>query len=152
MATTLMTGGFPSEARQTLERGIAAGVFQGDNLARAQSDLQRARTGADADRKELPGADAALAAAKTGNEMVAIGKLFFSVGDYAKAADAVRKGLAKGGVADADDANLVLGIALARSGKAADAMTAFSAVRDPKSAEIASLWKLYIDTTAAAAG
>jgi tetratricopeptide (TPR) repeat protein len=151
MATTLMTGGFPTEARQTLERGIAAGVFQGDHLARAQSDLQRARSGADADRKELPGADAALAAAKTGNEMVAMGKLFFSVGDYAKAADAVRKGLAKGGVADTDDANLLLGIALARSGKAADATAAFSAVRDPKSAEVASLWKLYVDTTAAAA-
>ena len=151
MATTLMTGGYPSEAKQTLERGIAAGAFKGDNLARAQSDLQRARSGADADRKELPGADAALAAAKSGNEMVAMGKLFFSVGDYAKAADAVRKGLAKGGVADTDDANLLLGIALARSGKAADATAAFSAVRDPKSAEIASLWKLYIDSTAAAA-
>jgi len=148
IATTLMTGGFPSEAKQMLERGIAAGAFKGDNLARAQSDLQRARSGADADAKELPGADAALAAAKSGNEMVAMGKLFFSVGDYAKAADAFRKGLAKGGLTDTDDANLLLGMALARGGKGADATAALSAVKDPKSAEIAGLWKLYVDTQA----
>ena len=42
------------------------------------------------------------AAAKTGTQMVAIGKLYFSAGDYANAVDAIQKGLAKGGVADAD--------------------------------------------------
>jgi TolA-binding protein len=80
--------------------------------------------------------------------MVAMGKLFFSVGDYAKAADAFRKGLAKGGLTDTDDANLLLGMALARGGKGADATAALSAVKDPKSAEIAGLWKLYVDTQA----
>jgi hypothetical protein len=39
--------------------------------------------------------------------MVAIGKLYFSAGDYANAVDAIQKGLAKGGVADADDANML---------------------------------------------
>ena len=148
MASGLMTGGFPTEAKKVLERGLAAGAFQGDAQTRAQSDLQRARSGADADAKELPGADAALAAAKSGNEMVAMGKLFFSVGDYAKAADAFRKGLAKGGLTDTDDANLLLGMALARGGKGADATAALGAVRDPKSAEIAGLWKLYVETQA----
>jgi tetratricopeptide (TPR) repeat protein len=150
MVTTLMTGGFPTEAKQILERGLAANVFTGDSLTRAQADLQRARVGADADRKELPGADAALAAAKTGNEMIAMGKLFFSVGDYAKAADAFRKGLAaglgpKGG--DVDDANALLGIALVRSGKSGEAVEAFDKVGDPKLAEVTRLWKLYIETS-----
>ena len=49
MASGLMTGGFPTEAKKVLERGLAAGAFQGDAQARAQSDLQRARSGADAD-------------------------------------------------------------------------------------------------------
>jgi TolA-binding protein len=151
MASGLMTGGFPTEAMKVLERGLAAGAFQGEAQARAQSDLQRARSGAEADRKELPGADAALAGAKSGNEMVAMGKLFFSVGDYAKAADAFRKGLAKGGLTDTDDASLLLGMALARGGKGADASAALGAVKDPKSAEIAGLWKLYVDTTQASA-
>lgn len=148
MATTLMTGGFPTEAKQVLERGLAAGVFKGDAQSRAQADLTRARSGADADRKELPGADAALAAAKSANEMVAMGKLFFSVGEYAKAADAFRKGLAKGGVSDADDANALLGIALARSGKGAEAIEAFGRIRDPKLGEVAKLWRLFIETKA----
>jgi tetratricopeptide (TPR) repeat protein len=146
MGTTLMTGGFPTEAKHVLERGLAANVFKGDMLTRAQGDLTRAKAAAEADRKELPGADAALAAAKTGNEMVAMGKLFFSVGEYAKAADAFRKGLAKGGVTDADDANALLGIALSRADKGAEAIEAFGKIRDPKLGEVAKLWKLYIET------
>lgn len=146
MAATLMAGGFPTEAKGVLEKGVAAGVFQGDSKTRAEQDLQRARSGAEADRKELPGADAALASAKTGNEMVAMGKLYFSVGQYDKAADAFRKGLAKGGLSDTDDANALLGIALVREGQYADAVAAFDAVRDPKLAEVARLWKLHVDT------
>jgi Tfp pilus assembly protein PilF len=148
-ASTLMTGGFPSEAKQLLEQGVAAGVFQGEPLARAQADLARAKSAADADRKELPGADQALAAAKTGNEMVAMGKLFFSVGEYGKAADAIQKGLAKGGVADVDDANMLAGIALSRAGKSAEALAAFDAVKDAKLAEVARLWKLHVETSGA---
>jgi Tfp pilus assembly protein PilF len=151
MATTLMTGGFPNEARTILERGIAANAFKGDALTRAQGDLQRARAGADADRKDLPGADAALAAAKSGNEMVALGKLFFSSAEYAKAADAFGKGLAKGGVTDVDDANALLGIALHRSDKSAEAIEAFGRIKDPKLGEIARLWKLHIESSNQAA-
>jgi hypothetical protein len=151
-ASTLMTGGFPSEAKQLLEQGVAAGVFQGEPLARAQADLARAKSGADADRKELPGADQALAAAKLGNEMVAMGKLFFSVGEYGKAADAIQKGLAKGGVADVDDAHMLAGIAHSRAGKSAEALAAFDAVKDAKLAEVARLWKLHVETTGAPAG
>lgn len=150
-AATLMTGGFPTEARQLLEQGVSAGVFQGESLARAQADLTRARSGADSDRKELPGADQAVAAAKTGNEIVAMGKLFFSVGEYGKAADAIQKGLAKGGVTDADDAHMLAGIAYSRAGKSTEALAAFDAVKDAKLAEIARLWKLHAETSVAPA-
>lgn len=151
MASTLITGGYPTEARQVLDRGLAANIFTGEAKTRAQSDLARAKAGADADAKDLPGADKALATAKTGNEMVAMGKLYFSVGDYQKAADAIRKGLTKGGVVDVEDANALLGIALTRSDKHAEARAAFDAIKDPKLAEIANLWKLYLDVEAAAA-
>lgn len=147
-AATLMTGGFPTEARKVLEQGIAAGAFQGETLTRAQADLARAKSGADADRKELPGADQALAAAKSGNEMIAMGKLFFSVGEYGKAADAIQKGLAKGGVTDVDDANMLMGIANSRSGKSTEALAALDAVKDAKLREVARLWKLHVETLA----
>jgi len=151
MASTLITGGFPTEARHVLERGIAANLFTGDARTRAQSDLNRAKSGADADSKELAGADKALATAKSGNEMVALGKLFFSVGDYTKAADAIQKGIAKGGVTDLDDANALLGISQVRSGKPAEARAAFNAIKDPKLADVARLWNLYLDTSSPAA-
>jgi Tfp pilus assembly protein PilF len=148
MATTLVAGGFPTEAKHILERGLAANAFQGDALSRAKADLARASTLADADRKELPGADAALATAKTGNAMVGMGKLFFSVGEHAKAADAFRKGLAKGGLTDTDDAHALLGVALARTGKGSEAIAAFGEVKDAKLGEVTKLWKLYVETSA----
>jgi len=151
MANVLFAGGFPAEAAGVLERGLAANVFTGETLTRAKASLERDRAGAAMDSKELPGAAKALADAKTGNDMVAIGKLYFSSGDYAKAADAVQKGLAKGGVADIDDANALLGIALVRSGKPNDARAAFDAVKDPKFAAVTRLWVLYLDSSAVAA-
>ena len=148
MASVLFAGGFPAEAARILERGLAANVFTGDSLARQKQDLERDRAAAAVDSKELPGAAKALAAAKTGNEMVAIGKLYFSAGDYANASDAIQKGLAKGGVADTDDANAVLGVALVRSGKPDDARAPLSAVKDPAYAAVARLWVLYLDSSA----
>jgi Tetratricopeptide repeat len=82
--------------------------------------------------------------------MVAIGKLYFSTGDYANAVDAIQKGLAKGGVTDVDDANMLVGIANARQGKATEARAAFDAVKAPALADIARLWKLKLDAAAPA--
>jgi tetratricopeptide (TPR) repeat protein len=151
MGTTLVTGGFPNEAKGILERGIATNQLQGDAKARAQADLDRAKSGAAADAKDVGTAAAQLAAAKTGNQIVAIGKLYFSMGDYANAADAIQKGIAKGGVTDVDDANLLMGIAHSRQGKLAEARAAFDAVKAPALAEVAALWKLKLETAAAPA-
>jgi hypothetical protein len=147
MGSTLVTGGFPNEAKQVLERGMGAGVFSGDAKTRAQQDLERARSGASMDAKEITTAPAQLAAAKNGNQMVGIGKLYFSNGDYEKAVDAIQKGLAKGGVTDTDDANLLLGIANARLNHPAEAKAAFDAVKNPTLTEVAKLWKLKLDVS-----
>jgi tetratricopeptide (TPR) repeat protein len=151
MGSTLITGGYPNEAKQILERGMSANVFQGTAKARAQADLERARAGAALDAKELPSAATQLAGAKTPQQMLGIGKLYFSSGEYEKSVDALRKGLAKGGLKpeDADDANLLIGIASARLGKAADANAAFDAVKNASLAEVARLWKLKVEAPAA---
>ncbi len=151
MGAALVGGGFPSEAKRVLDKAMSEGLLQGEDKTRAQQELERARSGAEADRKELAGADAALAAAKTGNDMVSLGKLYFSTGEYAKSADAIQKGLAKGGVSDADDANTLLGIALARSAKPADAVAAFQAIKDPRLAELGRLWQIAVQPPAPAA-
>jgi len=145
-AAVLNAAGFPTEAKTVLEKGKAANAYQGDSKTRADQELGRANSGADADRKELPGAPAALAAAKTGTQAVATGKLYFSVGEYAKAAEAIQQGLTKGGVSDTDDANALLGISLARAHDDAGAVRAFDAIKDPRLADLARLWKLHIET------
>jgi hypothetical protein len=151
MGAALVGGGFPSEAKRVLDKAMSEGLLQGEDKARAQQELERARSGAESDRKELAGADAALAAAKTGNDMVSLGKLYFSTGGYAKSADAIQKGLAKGGVSDADDANTLLGIALARAARPADAVAAFQAIKDPRLAELGRLWQIAVQPPAPAA-
>lgn len=151
MGSALITGGFPNEAKGILERGMGTGQLQGDSKTRAQADLDRAKSGAAADAKDVGTAASQLAAAKTGNQMVAIGKLYFSMGDYANAADAIQKGIAKGGVTDVDDASLLMGIAQSRQGKLAEARAAFDAVKAPALTEVAALWKLKLDTAAAPA-
>jgi outer membrane protein assembly factor BamD (BamD/ComL family) len=148
MGATLVTGGFPNEAKQILERGMSANVFDAQAKSRAQADLERARSGSTLDAKELATADKQLASAKNANQIIGIGKLYFSAGDYAKAADTLQAGLAKGGATDTDDANLLLGIAAARAGRPADAKTAFAAVKNPTLADVARLWTIKIDTAA----
>lgn len=83
-----------------------------------------------------------LAAAKTGEDLHKVGQLYFSNGDYAQSADALRKALAKGGLSDADSVNMLLGVALVRQGKNAEAGKAFDAIKDPQFAEVGRLWKL----------
>jgi tetratricopeptide (TPR) repeat protein len=142
MSQALVVAGFAIEGQRVIEKGIAAGLFQGEEAARAQRTLDSAKRRADAERQELPKAPAKLAAAKTSDEMQLVGKLYFSAGEYAKSADALRKALAKGGLSDVDAANMLLGIALSRDGKPAEANKAFAAVKDPKFAEVAKLWVL----------
>jgi tetratricopeptide (TPR) repeat protein len=141
MTQALVIGGFGQEAERIMKKGIDAGLFQGEELNRARRTLEAAKRRADQERAALPKAAAQLAAARTGEEMEKIGELYFSAGDYTQAASALQKAIAKGGVEDLDRANMVLGIALKRKGDKAGANKAFDAIKDPKFAEVAKLWK-----------
>jgi len=142
MAQALFVGGFAIESQRIMEKGLAEGLFSGEDLTRAQRTRDTAKRKADEDRKALATADKTLAAARTGDAAYGVGKLYFSAGMYAEAANAMRKALTLPGLNDIDDANMELGIALARQGKKAEAVKAFDAVKDPKFAEVARLWKL----------
>jgi tetratricopeptide (TPR) repeat protein len=141
MTQALVIGGFGIEAERIMQKGFAANVFQGDELARAKRTLEAAKRKADAERLALPKAASQLAAAKTGDAVELVGELYFSAGDYANAVVAIQKALALGGLTDTDRAQMLLGIAAKRKGDKATAMKAFDAVKDPKFAEIAKLWK-----------
>jgi len=140
MSQGLVVAGFAIEGQRVIEKGLAAGVFQGEEQGRALRTLEAAKRRADAERAQLPRAAAQLAAATTGAQMYAVGKLYFSAGDYANAAAAIAKALAKGGLQDTDAAEMLCGIALSRQGKSAEAEKAFATIKDPKMAQVANLW------------
>jgi len=144
MTQILVVGGFGIEAERVMQKGIAANLFQGEEANRAKRTLDAAKRKADQERAALPKAKAQLAAARTAADAENIGQLYFSAGDYAQAATALRASLAKGATADPDGTQMLFGIALKRSGDKAGAKKAFDAVKDPKFAEVAKLWKIAV--------
>ena len=104
MSQGLVVAGFAIEGQRIIEKGIATGVFQGEEAGRAQRTLDAAKRRADVERAQLPKAAATLAAAKTGPQIFAVGKLYFSAGDYPNASAAISRALAKGGLPDTDGA------------------------------------------------
>ncbi|WP_156029971.1 tetratricopeptide repeat protein [Sphingomonas sp. URHD0057] len=76
--------------------------------------------------------------------LIRIGDRYYGLGNYAKAVETYRAALAKPG-ADAEAANLHIGMALARSGDKADAAAALNKVGGSRS-EIAKYWLLYTQT------
>jgi tetratricopeptide (TPR) repeat protein len=144
MSQAMILGGFAIEGERIIQKGLAANLFTGDDLNRAQRTADAAKKKADAERALLPKAAGMLASAKSGEEMYTVGKLYFSNGEYAKASDALTKAIAKGGIQDADAADMLLAVALARQGKKAEAGKAFDAIKDPKFLEIGKLYKMAI--------
>jgi len=146
MAQALIVSGYSTEAARVLEGALAAKAFGEDpaspDVKTAERTLATAKQRAAPEATALPGAGKAVAAGTSGEDMYRAAKLYFSAGDYAKATAALQKALAKGGVSKADDAQMLEGIALSRSSRKADAIKAFDAIKDPKYAEIARLWKL----------
>ena len=143
MAEALIIEGFPAEGRRVIEAGVAAKHFTPEEEKRVQRTLDTAQKALDKQAAEAAAANKAVAAGTSGEDMYKAGRLFFGQGDYQKAADALRKALAKGGVSNPDDANMLLGIALTRSNRNSDAAKAFTQVKDPQLAEIARVWALH---------
>jgi hypothetical protein len=135
--------GLPGEAKAVLDEGRTKGVYNAG--AQAINELSGAVTPkVAADRASLAGSEGRAASAANGKSAMATGDAYFGYGDYAKAAAMYRLAVQKGGI-DANTANLRLGMALARSGQAAEAKQAFAAVTQGPRAEIARFWTLHVD-------
>lgn len=140
----LIVRGLPGEAKAVLEEAFAANAL--DRTKPTWKELHSSASArVAADRASLAAGEKA-ALAGTARAALNTGDAFLSYGDYAKAAALYRAALAKGG-ADADLANLRLGIALTRAGDKAGATAAFNAVKGPR-ASLAQMWLLYLQTQA----
>jgi tetratricopeptide (TPR) repeat protein len=144
MAQLAMAQGLPGEAQAILEKGTAKDAYKdARQKALAARLLGEAKTAVDLDKSTLPKQDAAARAKTTGDSDVKLGGAYLSYGDNDKAVEALQRGIAKGGVKNPDEAGLLLGIALLRANKKADAAAAFATVnKDPSMTRIAKLWLL----------
>ena len=144
MAQLAMAQGLPGEAQAILEKGTAKDAYKdARQKALATRLLGEAKTAVELDKSTLPKQDAAARAKPTGDSDVKLGGAYLSYGENDKAVEAFQRGIAKGGVKNPDEAGLLLGIALLRANKKAEAAAAFSTVnKDPSMTRIAKFWLL----------
>ena len=142
---TLVTKGFPGEAKAVLEQGFASNAISKSKATFSQL-YSLATTKSQGDRASLAGAATAALAAADARKAMVTADAYYGYGDYAKAADLYRAALGKTGV-DKDLANLRLGMSLARAGDKAGATAALNAAGGDQ-AEIAKFWLVYLATKA----
>lgn len=146
-ASLALEKGFPGEAERVMKKGVAAGVFgPADKLSEgARNLMQMATSQATTDRASLPRLAKEAAAQKTGQAEVRLGQAYLSYGQAADAVAAVERGMAKGGVRNADEASLYLGVAKLKAGDMAGATAAFDAVKgDAFMRRLARYWKFLV--------
>lgn len=144
-ADLALVAGSPGEAARALERGMKDGVVP--SVGTNQQTLKDAKAAVLADQKTLATEAASAGKSAKGEVAVKVGLGFFSAGNYEKAAAMVRQGIAKGGVARLDDANLLLGASLMAMGpeRREEARAAFEAAASAAGgnnamARIARMW------------
>jgi hypothetical protein len=118
LAQLALQAGFPVEARAIVDKGYASGALgTGEQAARHQrlKDLVLKSQAESAAGLAQNAADAA--AQKSGDELVKVGTVYASMGQYDKAIELIEAGIAKGGLRRPDDARLRLALALAHSPK-----------------------------------
>lgn len=144
MAQLAIEAGVPGEAAKTLEQGFANKVLEKEDVPRRKSLLKEAQASAQSDQKSLPTLEAEAKAAKTGQADAGLGAAYLSYDQYDKAVEALRRGIAKGGLKRPEEAQLALGRALLKLNQAEEAQKAFAAVPDTsKFARVANLWEIY---------
>lgn len=145
MAQLAIEQGSPGEAVSVLDKGFAQNVFTDQReKEKNQRLLESAKKLAATDQAALPKLEADASKAATGGASVGLGKGYFSYGQYDKAATALSAGIQKGGVQDASEAKLLLGISQLKAGQKADAQKTFASLKDdPKYGRLASLWSIH---------
>jgi tetratricopeptide (TPR) repeat protein len=145
MAQLAIEQGSPGEAQRILEKGFQKNIFTDARTKdKNQRLLESAKKAAAADLAALPKIEKDADAAPTGNKDVGVGLAYLGYQQYDKAADALSKGLSKGGVRSEPEARLLLGIAQLKAGHKDDAVKSFRAVKgDPALERLANLWSLH---------
>jgi hypothetical protein len=135
--------GLPYETVAVIDQGRAAGKIPA-SATQYNALKTEAQAGIRAEGS-LSSLDAKSRSAANGKLAAGTANAYLANGDAAKAAEFFQLALQKGGV-DQDEVNTRLGIALAKSGRAAEAKAAFAKVTTAPRSELASFWALWLDT------
>lgn len=147
MAELALQLGLPGDARVVIKKGFSLGLLgTGANKDRELRLQKGAETQAESDLKMLPKVEKEAAAKPTGDPLAKLAEAYASYGQYDKAIDLYKQGIAKGGLKDRDLTELDMGIAYAAAKQNDQAIAAFKSVsKDSKYATISRLWRIHTE-------
>jgi tetratricopeptide (TPR) repeat protein len=144
MAEIALDAGYPGETQAVLQQAFAKNVFvEQRDKDRYQHLLEGAKQRAAADREQLANVERTAETAPNGDALVTLGAAYMSYGQNDKAAAAITKGIAKGGLKSPDEAWLLLGIAQLRLKNNAEAQRSFEKVASSSNSGYSRLGKLW---------
>ena len=119
MAQLLLQAQLPAEAKTVVDKGYAAGALgTGAEAARQQRLRDLVNKSAADNAASLAKRTADAKVGKTGDDLVAIGAEYASMGRFDEGIDLIQQGIAKDTLKRPEDAKLRLGVAMLQSGKA----------------------------------
>jgi tetratricopeptide (TPR) repeat protein len=146
MSQLAIEAGVPGEAEQVMQKGVDGGTLKSDDKTeqgRYNRLLDAAKKQSATDRPSLAQQAKDAEKASQGQASVGVGQAYLSYGMYDEAIAALQAGIKKGGVTDADEAQISLGIAQLKKGQKDAARQSFKAIKpDSKWADLANLWVL----------
>lgn len=131
----------PGEAAKMLEKGLANGAIKKDD--RNQRLLADAKQQVEALKKGLEQQEREARAIPAGEPDARLALTFYTLGNYAKAAEAAKRALEKGKVNRPDDVQMLLAVSLVELKRTKEAVSAFQAAEkaNPKVAGVAEVWR-----------
>jgi len=146
MAQLAIDAGVPGEAQAIVEKGVQSGTLKSDDKTtqgRYDRLLASAKKSATTDKAQLAQLAKEADKASSGQPYVGLGQAYLSYNMFDEAIDALKKGIAKGGATDADEAQISLGIAYLRKGQKDLARQTFKAIKaESKWHDLAELWEI----------
>jgi len=145
MAYLYLQAEVPYPAARVIEKGFKDEIVEekSKNYELAGSAWRQAQE----TKKAIPMMEKAASLSEDGELFARLGNVYLDGDQNQKAADAITKGLAKGGIKRPDQARLVLGMAYFNLGDYAEARKAFrAAAKDDRSEKYAKQWIQYIQS------
>jgi hypothetical protein len=152
LAESALRDGFPTEAKNVLDAGYAAGVLGKGANAKAHDTLRsRANKGAADDAKNIAAGEASAAKSKNGAGLVNLGWAYVTMGQHDKGIGFIQQGIAKGGLKQPDEAKIRLAAAQARAGRKDEAIKTFESVKAGGGlSDVARVWAMSLRQSGAA--